>query len=402
MELLDSEILQKAIADGIIDINTLGKQIEMNERKKYLDMHKYNIWQGEKDQKWYTYLPDKEKRRRLIKRTNQRDIEDVVISYWKKEEINPTVDDIYKEWINSKLERGEIQKSTRDRYNRQYKESLSEFGKRKIKYIEEYDIEDFVLKAIYEHSLTQKGFSNLRTIIYGIFKRAKKRKLINFSITEVISDMEISKKSFRKNLKSDKELVFTDKEIQTIYDYIIYSDMDIVNLGILLCFKSGVRPGELSALKRCDIQGRILKVNRTEISYYDDNGHIITEVRDFPKTEAGIRDVIVPKSCEWILRKIISMNPFGEFVFERNGERVKTYMFTRRLKRICKKNNILPKSLNKIRKTYGTILLDGGVSESIVTSQMGHTDIRTTKMYYYKDRNDMEKKMDVIDHVSNL
>ena len=34
MELLDSEILQKAIADGIIDINTLGKQIEMNEIKK--------------------------------------------------------------------------------------------------------------------------------------------------------------------------------------------------------------------------------------------------------------------------------------------------------------------------------------------------------------------------------
>ena len=33
MEPSNSEILQKAIADGIIDINTLGKQIEMNERK---------------------------------------------------------------------------------------------------------------------------------------------------------------------------------------------------------------------------------------------------------------------------------------------------------------------------------------------------------------------------------
>ena len=55
MKLSNSEILQKAIADGIIDINTLGKQIEMNERKKYLDMHKYNIWQGEKRQE--TELP---------------------------------------------------------------------------------------------------------------------------------------------------------------------------------------------------------------------------------------------------------------------------------------------------------------------------------------------------------
>ena len=67
MDLSDSEILQKAVADGIIDINTLGKQIEMNERKKYLDMHKNKIWQSEKDHKWRTYLPNEEKGRELVK-----------------------------------------------------------------------------------------------------------------------------------------------------------------------------------------------------------------------------------------------------------------------------------------------------------------------------------------------
>ena len=36
MELSNSEILQKAIADGIIDINTLGKQMKMKELEKYM------------------------------------------------------------------------------------------------------------------------------------------------------------------------------------------------------------------------------------------------------------------------------------------------------------------------------------------------------------------------------
>ena len=91
MKLSNSEILQKAIADGIIDINTLGKQIEMNERKKYLDMHKYNIWQGEKDHKWYTYLPDHEKGRRLVKKSSEKELQNAIISYYKKAQNEPTI-----------------------------------------------------------------------------------------------------------------------------------------------------------------------------------------------------------------------------------------------------------------------------------------------------------------------
>ena len=57
-ELSKAELLNYAVENGIVDINTITKQIEMNERKKYLEMLNYDIWQGEKDNKWYTYLPD--------------------------------------------------------------------------------------------------------------------------------------------------------------------------------------------------------------------------------------------------------------------------------------------------------------------------------------------------------
>lgn len=401
-ELSQTELLKLALENGIVDINTITKQVEMNERKKYLEMHKYEIWQGEKDKKWYTYLPDKEKRRRLIKRTSLESIENEIVSFYKEEAYNPTVYDIFKEWINGKLERNEIQKSTWDRYKRQYDESMKEFGKRKMKSIEGFDVEDFILQAIHEHELTAKGYSNLRTLIYGIFKRAKKKRLIDFSITEVVSDMEISKKSFRKNNKSDEELVFSEEEKTKIISYIESLKMDIVDLGILLYFKTGARPGELSAIKKEDVKDRIIHICRTEICYKDENKHDVYEVRNFPKTEAGIRDVIIPLSSEWIIKKIRTINPFGEYLFERNGKRLKTYNFTARLKTICKKVGIAPKSLNKIRKTYATILIDNGVEESVVTSQMGHTDIKTTKKYYYKDRKSVSQKMIAIDKVEGL
>ena len=53
----DKEILNFALDNGIIDIDTLKEKIEMNERKKYLKMHKNKIWQPQNG-KWNTYVDD--------------------------------------------------------------------------------------------------------------------------------------------------------------------------------------------------------------------------------------------------------------------------------------------------------------------------------------------------------
>lgn len=394
-------VLQYAVDHDMLDVQYVQDQIEMLKREELLKKHPYKIWQG-KDGKWRTYLPDEEKGRNMKKRNTEAEIEDLVAEYWKEKLENPTVRELYDEWITDKLKRKEIVKETRDRYNRQFDESLQEFGKRRIKTIAEFDIEDTILNAIYEHDLTAKGYSNLRTLFYGIFKRAKKKKMVDFSITEVIADMDISKKSFRKVIKTDEELIFSEDETDEVINYIMESDLDILNLGILLYFKSGARPGELVALKPEDVMGRVLHIRRTEIFYKGDDGKNVYEVRGFPKTAAGIREVILPSSSEWILKEIRKLNPFGEYLFERNGERIRTYTFTSRLKTICRKLGIVKKSLNKIRKTYGTILLDNGVEESLVIAQMGHTDIKTTKRYYYRNRKNLQQKSEVIDKVSGL
>lgn len=170
----------------------------------------------------------------------------------------------------------------------------------------------------------------------------------------------------------------------------------------MLMFKTGLRPGELAGLKKEDIHDNVFHVNRTEIRYKNDSGQTIYEVRDFPKTEAGIRDVIIPNNALWLIQKIISLNPKGTFLFERNGERIKTYCFSQRLETLCKRTGIVVKSPNKIRKTYASILIDNNVPESIIISQMGHTKIETTKTYYYRDRTNLNSRKDRINNVVGL
>ena len=398
--MLESEVLQYAIENGIIDTTLIQEQIRMKKNNELLQKHPYKIWEG-KDGKWYSYFPDKEKGRVLRKRNTEELIKDEIIAYWKKQESNPTISDIYSEWINGKVQREEITKATRDRYNRQYEQCFLDFGKHKIKSISEYDIEEFVLDTIYNCKLTQKGFSNLRTLILGIFKLARRKRLVSFSISELMNDMEISKKLFRRNVKSDDEQVFTTDELPKVLDY-LKENPDIVNLGIFLLFKTGLRIGELAALKKTDITQNIIHISKTEIHYNDGAGNVIYEVRDSPKTEAGIRDVVVPDSGLRILNRIRLLNPFGEYLFERRGKRIRTYVFRERLRNICRKLDITMKSPHKIRKTYGSILIDNNVQESLVINQMGHTDIKTTKKHYYRNRMNYTEKKNIINHVADL
>lgn len=50
---------------------------------------------------------------------------------------------------------------------------------------------------------------------------------------------------------------------------------------------------------------------------------------------------------------------------------------------ICDRIGIGERSIHKARKTYATKLIDGNVPESVIKTQMGHTDIRTTLDHYY-------------------
>ena len=77
------------------------------------------------------------------------------------------------------------------------------------------------------------------------------------------------------------------------------------------------------------------------------------------------------------------MNPWGEYLFMENGQRIKGRAFSVKIAKICNYVGIQPRSIHKARKTYGTKLLNAGLNEKLIESQMGHTDITTTKGYYW-------------------
>lgn len=392
------EILKYAIENGIIDIAHVQEQIEMNKRKELLEKHPYKIWQG-KDKKWYTYLPDEKKGRVLKKRTTQKSIEDDVLEYWRQEIENPTIREVFDEWNNRKLELKKISNSTHLRncqiFNRHYKD----FGKKRIKETSPEDIQDFLEKQIPEFNLTSKAFSNLKSVTRGFLKRAKKRKLIAFNIEETMQEMDVSEIDFKKNIKEDYEEVFDENEYSIIIKYLM-DNLDSKNIGILLMFATGIRVGELVALKHDVFSGNTFKIQRTETRFRGDDGNYVYKIKESPKSDAGIRTVIIPNDYTWLCSKIKALNPFGEYIFVNDKrERITTNCIRKRLERICDKLCIYRKSPHKIRKTYGTILLDNNIDQQVILGQMGHTNILCTENHYHRNRKNMEKKSEIISSI---
>lgn len=396
-----NELLKYIQKEGIIDLAYVQEQIEMQKKNKLLDKHPYKIWKGS-DNKWHTYLPDEIKGRVPKRRNTKAEIEEIVINYWKEKQENPLVREIFAEWLDEKLAYGEISHSTYDRYLLDFNKYFKMIECEKITMIDEDFLETFIKRSIVEFNMTAKNFSSFRTLIYGIFKRAKKKKLVDFSISEAINDIEISRKAFKKVVRFAEDQVFNIDEKPLVEDY-LEKNLDIINLGLLLMFKTGLRIGELATVKREEIKDYCIPIMRTETRYKGEDGKSHYDVKELPKTEAGIRLAIMPEKYKWIIDKILELNPDGEYLFEKSKKRIKTYSFRRRLRYICEnKVHIKPKSPHKIRKTFGTILLNSGAKESTILETMGHSDILVTKDHYYFGRENLEGKRQELDAISEL
>lgn len=393
------EELQYLLEHDMIDLSHIRQEIEMNRRKEYLEKYLAfgKIWQG-KNGRWYCYTYGEDKKRSSHSRKTRSDIEDYVIWYMKDNEDNPTVKEMFDEWNDRKLELEKISNPTHYRNMTCFRRCFGSIAKRKVRTIQPEEVEDFLERIIPEFDMTAKAFATVKCIVRGVFKRARKQKLITWSVETMLADMDISDRQFRKVYHEDDEQVFDEAETDLIIGY-MEKHPDTLNLGILLLFATGLRVGELSALKPEDIGMDYVNVRRSETRLFREKGFEYT-VKDFPKTAAGWRTVVVPQCWEPLMKKLKVQNPWGEWLFEKDGKRISAKAFSSRLWRLCETLHIKRKSPHKIRKTYATILLDASVDQNLIMQQMGHTSIITTERHYHRNRKTIEAKKEILNAVN--
>lgn len=397
----DYILRQEEYNDKILEMQEKLDRMKLMQRKEeILDRHVYKITKcGSQWQTYVLYDGGYGGRKKLTASTKEK-LEDKLVEFYSNVSLVPTVREVFTELMTERISYDELKPQSITKINsnfrRYFLENNNKLYKRKIKSVSEEDIRLFVKDTLKQYDMKQKAVSDFKTLIRQIWRFGFTKRYTTLHITKLLDDMYIPKTMIKRTERKASKQVYLQDERDKLIEYLKATD-SLVDKGLLLQFQTGMRIGELSALKLEDIEENCIHIRRTEIHYRDKHNHDKNVVADTPKTEAGNRQIILTPTSRETIQMIRQLRPNsykqGDFVFERrDGTRIRSQCFNRRLRRVCANVGIEYRSSHKIRKTYATNLINKHVDEALITEQMGHTDIETTRRYYYfLDKNDEER-----------
>ena len=386
--------------------------MEMSRKQEIISRHRFNVWQNEQTGFWYTYLPDETRNngRRLIKKRDKKVLEETIYQFYKEQIDDPTVSEVFLRWLASKQN---IYTQTAMRYESTFRKYIepTRFGQMKMRNVTFKDLNDFCLDTVGKNKMKAKCWASIRTDILGLIKYAKIEGFSTLS-TQDVRDIDIGRNVFIKTCVLPGEDVFTKEDIAKLKAYISEHMDDIELLGALLALKTGLRVGELCALKYSDFdfKNMILTVLRTETKCRNmapDAGTKTTlEVRETTKGADGWRQVAIDKEVESLVHQIYALSTHKEYLFEIDGRRINANCWTKKIPKLCKRLGIgkvaengeysLDKSMHKFRKYYISSLLHNGALADFVAQQVGHKDVQTTYRNYNRGIESLEERRDAL------
>lgn len=190
-----------------------------------------------------------------------------------------------------------------------------------------------------------------------------------------------------KSKKQDKKVrALTMSEQQELISALNNYDNKVYSNIILLALYSGMRSGEILALKMSDIdfKNKVIHIQRTLTK--DVNAKVV--IGENTKTSDSLRDIKITPIIEKVLKDSIKLYNFNEnnLVYStKEGKIISNGMINSAFKRLCEKNNInkgFNVNFHMLRHTYATRCIESGMSSKVLQKKLGHHDITITLNTY--------------------
>ncbi len=250
-------------------------------------------------------------------------------------------------------------------------------------------LNDELLKIIQQKGVTKKAFTTIMGYLNDLFERAIDSGYIQQNPSKRVNTKMLRMKCQDKATHDDEERILNDIEIYKLLDVIRKDEKatpkKAINYAIELSMYTGLRVGELAALKWSDIVDGVLYVYKSE--------HEV-RVRG-QKYEYRIGDTKnrkhrgVPLSNDAIdvldRLRIVSDAKDDDFLFrdEKTGKRKTAKSIGSATTRRGNSAGIKHVSIHRIRRTVISKLVSENVAISIVADWMGHTVEVSAENYIY-------------------
>ena len=238
-----------------------------------------------------------------------------------------------------------------------------------------------------DKELGPKTIYDITTLINSLWAFAFKKGYIKQKIH--ISVPKVSKR------KID---VFSGNEKRKIEDYILEHPAPF-EIAILLCLYTGLRIGEVCALKWRDIDlgQELIHVSKTiiRIKNIKSNGPKTKVIIGLPKSEASMRPIPIPAVIIGLLKQAKSQD--DDYIATNSDFFMEPRLLQKRYKTLLKRAAVTYKNPHTLRHTFATNAYTKGMGIKSLSEILGHADIKTTlNLYVHPTMEQKQKEMNQI------
>ena len=300
---------------------------------------------------------------------------------------------LYKDWIYTWLleKKDYIKESTYANYsNNIFNHIIPKLGNYYLNELNHKVIQDFLLELSKNGrkdntgGLAEKTIKDITIIIKGSIKKG-----IN---EDKIKHIELTF-NYPKDNKENKLYVLTKREQSKITNYVL-ENINSRNIGLLISLYSGIRIGELCALRweDVDFKKNCLTINKTIQRVYikDKNKNISKVIITTPKTKNANREIPINKDFLEILKKVKSDKK--HYILTGNEKYIEPRTYRKHFNKVLDELKIKHFNFHSLRHTFATNCISLGVDYKTVSELLGHANVNITLNLYVHPRYSQKKK----------
>ena len=260
---------------------------------------------------------------------------------------------------------------------------LPEFGDNDS--LHEHDVQAFVLKKI-EHGMSAKSVKDILIVLKMVMKFGAKNEWMNHYEWDI---------KFPVNSQPKELEVLSVANHKKILDYVQHN-FTFMSLGIYISLSTGLRIGEICALKWSDINvadGKITVQRTIERIYMVEGEKKHTQlVINTPKTVNSCREIPISKELLAMVKPMKKVVNADFYVLTNEDKPTEPRTYRNYYNRLMEKLDIPKLKYHGLRHSFATRCIEAGCDYKTVSVLLGHSNISTTLNLYVHPNMEQKKR----------
>lgn len=400
---------------GIINIADAANEKDMISKKEYQikkqmvlavhitsDGHPRAVSYHNTKQLWYTWFDGKQK---VYSKTEEGLFEKLFDLYHLTIK-DHSIKGIFKLALEEKRATENCNEYTIERYEQDFKRYINDkFARKDIRKLTKSDLKKYTQELVNEIHPTKKAFFQYKSVLNIIFEYALEFDIIDVNPLLAIRNApyykscESAKRQSEEKILSPEEIKLVQDTVRTYMGYKTYNGYFINGYAILFSIETGVRAGEIPALKWEDISTSAIHIHAQQLSKKG-NGGKEYYYAPWTKNEKGIsnggRLFPLTNNLKALLNELKNLQDKlgikSEFIFcHEDGEWIKTDAYETCLRRMLKSLNFPITNNHAFRMSLNSnVLIPLGIPVTDRANLLGHSVETNIKYYSFAGKDNLD------------